>query len=81
MISIIIAEPSARAMLPAILAISAVSVAITGGVAWLLFYVARRLKQAGKSSEGAVIALVFAWMAVLLSALCAGCGVIIGVTS
>jgi hypothetical protein len=71
----LIAEISGKALLPLVLTVSAVSVIITAGVAYGLFVLAKRLKLKGARMEGVVLAMVFAWIFVLASLLCAGCGV------
>lgn len=72
----LLAEIRGNDLLPLVLIISGVSIAITGGSAWGLFYLAKRLKARKARTEGIVLALVFAWIFVVASVLCAGCGVL-----
>ena len=73
---LMLAEVRGSDLLPLVLIVSGVSIAITGGAAWGLFALAKRLKLKNRRPEGVILALVFAWMFVVASVLCAGCGLL-----
>lgn len=72
----LLAEIHGKDLLPLVLVVSGVGIALAGGSAWGLFYLAKRLKARQARMEGIVLALVFAWVFVVVSVLCAGCGVL-----
>lgn len=72
----LLAEIHGKDLLPLVLVVSGVGIAFAGGSAWGLFYLAKRLKARQARMEGIVLALVFAWIFVVASVLCAGCGVL-----
>ncbi len=73
---LVLAEVRGSDLLPLVWIVSGVSIVLTGGAAWGLFALAKRLKLKNRRPEGVMLALVFAWIFVVASVLCAGCGLL-----